>query len=217
MSDIQSREAIIQYAHKFNSSGLSVGKSGNISARSEKGFLITPTGFNYKELNNPEDICHCDIDGNIIEGKWAPSSEWQVRSDIYKKRTDSKAVVHCHSTYATALACCNIDIPSFHYMIAIVGGGQIKCADYATFGTRELSENVIKALGERKACLLANHGQLTVSDSVENAFRLAEEVENLAKQYCISIHIGNPVLLDDAEMQRNLEKFKLYGKKNQHE
>lgn len=213
MTSIKLRNAIITKVREFKTCGLSVGKSGNISARSEQGFLITPTGIQYEALK-AEDICYCDFDGNNIEGKWIPSSEWQIHADIYKQHVDVMAIVHCHSPYATALACCRRDIPAFHYMVAVAGGDSIPCADYATFGTDTISTNVNKLLNNRKACLMANHGQIAIGENIDAAFNLAEEVEILAKQYCISLQVGEPVLLDDDEMQLNLEKFKTYGKQS---
>ncbi|MEM7026712.1 MAG: class II aldolase/adducin family protein [Pseudomonadota bacterium] len=211
MNSIDLRNDIIKKAGEFKSSGLSVGKSGNISARHEKGFLITPTGFQYEALT-AEDICYCDFSGNVIEGKWSPSSEWQIHADIYQQHEYINAVVHCHSPYATALACCHKGIPAFHYMVAVAGGASIPCAEYATFGTNDLSKNVNQILSNHKACLLANHGQITIGENIAAAFALAEEVENLAKQYCITLQIGEVELLDENEMRINLEKFKHYGK-----
>ena len=211
MTDIEIRKNIIDKVCQFKTSQLSVGKSGNISARFKDGFLITPTGFQYEALAI-EDICYCDFSGNNLEGDWLPSTEWQIHADIYQQHENVKAIVHCHSPYATALACCRKDIPAFHYMVAIACGESIPCTEYATFGTSELSKNVNEILIDRNACLMANHGQITTGESVDAAFSLAEEVESLAKQYCISIQIGDPILLDDNEMQLNLEKFKTYGK-----
>ena len=210
MTNSELRKEIIAHACEFASGGLSVGKSGNISVRFEQGFLITPTGFSYEDLQ-PQHIAYCDLEGALLEGSYQPSSEWPFHAAIYKARQDIQAIVHCHSAYATALATTRRSIPPFHYMVAIAGGNRIECAEYATFGSTELSVNAVKALGERKACLLANHGQITVGKTVAEAYALAGEVESLAKQYCLSLQFGEPVLLDDREMQINLEKFSHYG------
>ncbi len=214
MASIRLKNDIISRACEFNTSGLSVGKSGNISVRCKEGFLITPTGFSYAELT-VEDLTHCDFAGNLIEGKWKPSSEWPFHAAIYQARSDVHAIVHCHSPYATALACCRKPIPPFHYMVAISGAATIACAEYATFGSVELSENAVAALADSNACLLANHGQIAVGASVAEAYSMAHEVESLANQYCISLQAGVPILLDEEEMAINIEKFKHYGKQQE--
>ncbi|MEQ8288640.1 MAG: class II aldolase/adducin family protein [Gammaproteobacteria bacterium] len=216
MTSKELREDIIDHARDFEASGLSVGKSGNISARYEQGFVITPTGFAYADLQ-PDNLAFCNMDGSLIDGDWAPSSEWPFHAAIYQAREDINAIVHCHSTYATAIACNRKPIPAFHYMVATVGGNSIECADYATFGSVELSRNAVQALGNRKACLLANHGQVATGNTVAGAYQLAREVEALARQYCISLQFGEPVLLDDEEMARNVEKFKRYGRQQEAE
>lgn len=216
MASQQLREDIITHARDFEASGLSVGKSGNISARCDSGFVITPTGFAYADLQ-PVDLAWCNMDGSLHDGDWAPSSEWPFHAAIYQTREDINAIVHCHSPYATAIACNRKSIPAFHYMVATVGGNSINCADYATFGSNELSRNAVKALANRKACLLANHGQVATGNTVADAYQLAKEVEALARQYCISLQLGEPVLLDDEEMARNMEKFKHYGRRHKAE
>jgi L-fuculose-phosphate aldolase len=151
-----------------------------------------------------------------LEGRWRgrsrPSSEWRFHRDIYRSRETIGAVVHTHSTHAAALACTGRGIPSFHYMVAVAGGVDIRCAPYHTFGTEELSEAALQALEGRMACLLGNHGVIACGQSLESALALAGEVENLALQYCAALQIGQVRLLDDAEMQRVLEKFRTYGK-----
>lgn len=204
------RDEIIQTVRLFNTTGLSIGTSGNLSARTAKGFLITPTGVPYEDLK-PASLVELDSQGNVVGGRLKPSSEWRFHRDIYLSRGEVNAVVHVHSPHATAIACTRQSIPAFHYMIAIAGGDSIRCADYATFGTEELVKNVLRALQDRKACLLANHGMVALGESVKTAFKLAREVEELAKQYWLSRQAGEPVLLDDAEMKVNLEKIKTYG------
>ena len=202
---------IIDVVLKFNSLGLSVGSSGNASTRTEKGFYITPTGMKYHELTN-HDIVECDYTGNVLQGNRKPSSEWRFHSGIYLSRPDVNAIVHVHSPYATALACNRKSIPAFHYMVARAGGDSVRCAKYATFGTDELSENAISALENRKACLLANHGQIALGEDLTQALDMAIEIEELAKQYNLALQSGDPVLLDEQEIKLNLEKFKTYGK-----
>ena len=205
------RDEIIATVCQFNRSGLSFGRSGNVSTRTTQGFLITPSGVVYDDLN-AEDLNEMDMAGNIISGSLNPSSEWHMHKAIYQSREDVNAIVHVHSPYATGIACTRNPIPAFHYMITILGGDSIPCAEYATFGTEELAQNVLLALEDRMACLLANHGQIALGEDLATAFRYAGEVENLAQQYCISLQTGGPVLLDDDEMSKNIEKFKNYGK-----
>ena len=213
MSSIELREEIISTVLDFNSSGLSVGTSGNISVRCGEHFLITPSGVAYETLS-ADDIVLCDLEGNVISGNLKPSSEWPFHAAIYKGREDAKAIVHAHPPYSTGLACNRKPIPAFNYMVAIAGGNSIRCAEYATIGTEQLGQNIVEALVERSACLIANHGMVAIGDSVSSAYKLAHEVENLAKQYCISLSCGEPVLINEAEMQIICEKFKQYGKQD---
>lgn len=205
------RKHIIETAVAFNTSGLSVSTSGNLSARTSKGYLITPTGIPYHQLKEA-DIVEMDLQGNVVYGDLKPSSEWHFHQDIYLAREEINAIVHVHSDYATGIACTRQDIPAFHYMVARAGGDSIRCAEYATFGTDALSQNAVKALQGRNACLLANHGMIALGESIDSAYKLAEEIENIAKQYYISKQLGAVVLLDGDEMKINLEKFKTYGK-----
>jgi len=202
---------IIDTARAFGRTGLSVGTSGNLSARTDKGFLITPTGVRYADLN-PDSPVELDRNGRIIDGRLKPSSEWQFHCAIYADRPEVNAVVHAHSPYATALACARRGIPAFHYMIAMAGGGDIPCAEYATFGSQDLAINAVTALTDRRACLLANHGMIALGETLTGAFELAVQLEELARQYYLSCQLGGPVLLDKEEMEVNLEKFRSYGK-----
>ncbi len=211
MNPSKLRKQIIETAIAFNTSGLSVGTSGNLSVRTPQGYFITPTGIPYIQLKEA-DIVEMDLKGNVIQGDLKPSSEWQFHQGIYQAREEINAIVHIHSDYATGIACTRQDIPAFHYMVAKAGGNSIRCAEYATFGSEALSENAVKALEDRRACLLANHGMIILGEDLDSAYKLAEEVENLAKQYCISKQLGEVVLLDDDEMDLNLKKFKTYGK-----
>jgi len=210
MNELPLRKAIIATALAMNALGINRGKSGNVSARWKDGFLITPSGLPYEE-SRPADIVFVGKNGNAT-GKRPPSSEWRFHYDIYRTRKDAQAVVHAHSSFATTLACLGMDVPAFHYMIAVAGGNSIRCAPYATFGTQELSDHALQALSNRKACLLANHGMIAAGDSLKYALALAVEVEALCEQYWRALQIGKPAILSDSEMEVVLEKFKTYGK-----
>lgn len=205
------RRQIIATAVLMNESGLNQGTSGNISARYQDGYLITPSALPYDETA-PTDIVYMDFGGKH-KGEREPSSEWRFHHDIFAARPEVNAIVHTHSNFATSLACLKMEIPAFHYMIAVAGGKNIRCADYATFGTQQLSDNALKALQDRKACLLANHGMIVVGKSLKSTYALAIEVETLAAQYWRALQIGKPNLLSDTEMDGVLEKFKTYGQK----
>ena len=204
------KKEIIKFAKMLNDKKLSALRSGNISIRYKNGFLITPSGQKYSSLK-VKDIVFVNLKGEF-NNKQKPSSEWRFHQDIYISKTNAKAIVHSHSTNATALSTHNKKIPSFHYMVALAGGSDIKCAKYATYGTRELSKNILKALKNRFACLIANHGQITFGSSLAEAFELAEEVDNLAKQYIKALLLGRPKLLSLNEMKKVLNKSKKYKK-----
>jgi L-fuculose-phosphate aldolase len=156
-------------------------------------------------------LVETDLAGRVLSGDYLPSSEWRMHAAIYRQRPETGAIVHCHSRYATALACSARDIPPFHYMIAVAGGSDLRCAPYALFGSEELACNALQALRDRSACLLANHGQLALGQSVMQALNLAIEIEELAAQYWAALAIGTPRLLDDAQMHAVLERFRGYG------
>lgn len=206
---LELRRKIISTAQKMNVLGINQGKSGNVSARAENGFLITPTGIAYDEIK-PELIVETELDGRFA-GDTLPSSEWRFHADIYRSRSDVDAIVHTHSTFATTLACLGKNIPAFHYMIAAAGGRNIRCAPYATFGTQELSDHALAALDGRNACLLAQHGAIAVGATLEKALALAVEVESLSRMYWQALQIGEPPILDDAEMTVVIDKFQTYG------
>jgi L-fuculose-phosphate aldolase len=209
VSEIALRAGIIATAIQMNDRRINCGKSGNVSTRSESGFLITPTGLPYESMR-AEDIVAMTIGGDAT-GPRLPSSEWRFHRDIYVDRPEAVAIVHAHSSFATALACLGRGIPAFHYMVAIAGGKDIRCARYATFGTQQLSDNALVALAGRRACLLANHGMIAIGASLDAALALAIEVETLAEQYWRALQIGAPNLLSDAEMEVVLGKFRSYG------
>ncbi len=209
------RKEIIETCRAMNRLGINQGTSGNVSARlpaKEEGFLITPSGLSYDDMLS-EHIVEMDLEGRYT-GDCLPSSEWRMHLAIYRERPDAGAVVHSHPTYGTALACLNWTIPAFHYMIAVAGGTNIRCAGYATFGTEELAREMLDALDGRDACLLANHGTICLGRSVERALWLAVEVESLARQYWHARMAGEPVILSDDEMRRVLARFDSYGKQN---
>lgn len=211
MSAYALQEQIIEHCLELNASGLNQGTSGNLSARFGDGFLITPSGVPYHQMS-PADIVHVRLDGSYTHAL-APSSEWLFHRDIYRARPEVDAVVHVHPTYCTALAIHGLEIPAVHYMVAVGGGNSIRCAPYATFGTQALSDAALEALEGRTACLLANHGMIAIAESLTKATWLAVEVETLARQYCISLTLGEPTLLSDAEIALVLEQFKGYGMK----
>ena len=205
------RAKIIATAREMNALRINRGKSGNVSARIDAGFLITPSALPYDETM-PADIVAVDRDGNAA-GRRAPSSEWRFHRDIYATRSEVQAIVHTHAPFATTLACLDRGIPAFHYMIAVAGGSDIRCAAYATFGTQALSDHAVRALDGRRACLLSHHGMIAVGVSLPAALALAVEVETLAEMYWRALAIGEPEVLDDAQMRAVLEQFEGYGRR----
>ena len=193
----------------LNSRKLSALRSGNISARYKDGFLITPSGKKYSSLKN-KDIVFVSLEGKFDKKKGIPSTEWQFHKDIYINKKEANAIVHAHSTNATAISTHKRGIPSFHYMVAMAGGHDIKCAKYATYGTKALSKNILSALNGRKACLIANHGQIAFEENLSKAFELAEEVENISLQYITSLKLGKPKILSLKEMKKVLSKSQNY-------
>lgn len=213
-ADLQLRNAVLDTALAMSRSGLSPGRSGNVSARSGDGMLITPSGMLYEGLT-PEDIVHVASDGTVAAGQRKPSSEWHFHLAAYRARPDRHAIVHTHSMHATVLACAHKPIPPFHYMVAVAGGTDIPCVPYATFGTPELAQHVSEGLRARDACLMANHGQIAIAETLQGALELAHEVEILAEQYTKLLTLGALHLLSDAHMAEMLERFKTYGQKAQ--
>ena len=203
-----SKKEVIKFAKMLNDKKISALRSGNISMRYKNGFLITPSGQKYSSLK-VKDIVFIKLHGEYNKNQ-KPSSEWRFHQDIYISKKKANAIVHSHSTNATALSTHNKKIPPFHYMVALAGGTDIKCAKYATYGTRELSKNILKALKNRSACLIANHGQIAFGRNLSDAFELAEEVDNLAKQYIKSLVLGRPKLLSLNNMKKVLSKSKTY-------
>jgi L-fuculose-phosphate aldolase len=211
-TELELRRSIVESCRAMNALGINQGTSGNISARYEDMMLITPSGLPYDETA-PGDIARMPIEGEY--GSWTgpmqPSSEWRFHLDIMRARPEVGSVVHTHSTYATTLAICGKEIPAIHYMIAAAGGPTIRVAPYATYGTKELSENALRALEDRTCCLLANHGMIATGPNLKRAMWLAVELETLSKQYYLALQIGGAQTLSDAEIGHVVEKFKSYG------
>jgi L-fuculose-phosphate aldolase len=201
--------AIVEVVAQLARQGLNQGASGNVSARSGDGFLVTPSGVAADVLDAGQ-LVAMDMDGGW-SGPWKPSSEWRFHRDIYAARPDAQAVVHCHSPAATALAVLGKPIPAFHYMIAIAGGTDVRCAPYATFGTQDLSDAAVAALAGRRACLLGHHGMIAVGPSLSQARDIAVEIEFLADLYLRLLPLGEPPVLPAEEMAVVLDKFKSYG------
>ena len=200
---------VAECARRSVALGLNQGTSGNVSARSPEGFVITPSGRDMTALV-ARDMVPVTLEGAAPEGM-KPSSEWRFHRDIYAAFPEARAVVHAHSPFAVALACLRRDIPPFHYMVAMAGAHDIRCAPYATFGTQALSDAVVAALAGRRACLMANHGLVAWGRSLDAALALAVEVEALCGQYLRCLQVGEPVLLTAAEMAEVTERFKGYG------
>ena len=206
---------VIKFSKKLNITNLSALRSGNISVRAKEkgveGFYITPSGMKYSSLKT-KDIVFVSLKGRFDKKKSIPSSEWRFHQDIYVNKKEAKAIVHAHSTCATAISSHKKNIPAFHYMVGVAGGEDIKCSKYATFGTRELSKNIILALKNRSACLIGNHGQIAFGENLDKAFELAQEVENICNQFINALRIGIPKILSKNEMKIVLGKMKNYKK-----
>jgi L-fuculose-phosphate aldolase len=217
-SEAELRQQLVTVARRLNGSGLNQGTSGNLSVRIPGGLLITPSSLPYEQME-PEDLVAIDHRGQVLAGGprdggvRRPSSEWRLHADILAGRPEVAAVLHCHSIHATALACHGRGIPPFHYMTAVAGGDDIRCAPYATFGTAELSDLAVQALVDRKACLLGQHGQVTLGASLDQALRIAIEVETLAQMYLQALQLGEPPLLSAEQMAAVHHQFRtlLYG------
>jgi L-fuculose-phosphate aldolase len=211
-TELQLRNTIIDKCRWMNATGLNQGTSGNISARHGKTMLISPSATPYDVLT-PDMIAAMPIEDDY--GSWKgplkPSTEWRFHLDIMRARPDVGGIVHTHATYSTALAIARKEIPACHYMIAAFGGINVRVAGYARFGTKELSEHALKALENRTACLLANHGMIATGASLDKAMWLAVELETIARQYYLSLAIGGPVLLSEAEIGETAAAFGSYG------
>lgn len=207
----EERELIVEYGKKLITSGLTKGTGGNLSIYNRKKGLmaISPSGIDYFKIR-PEDVVVLNLSGEKIDGDKNPSSEYEMHKIFYEKRIDIDAIIHTHTIYATTIACLNWDLPAVHYMIALAGPN-IRCAEYATYGTKELADNAFKGMKDRNAVLLANHGLLAGAKDLANAFNITEEIEYCAELYYRTKSIGEPVILPDKEMDLMAEKFKTYG------
>lgn len=203
------RKEVIAICIAMNKEGINQGTSGNVSVRTPEGFLITASGIPYKKMK-PEHVVEMDLDGGY-RGQYFPSTEWRMHLDIYKNRPEAEAIVHVHSTYATAIACLRKDIPAFHYMVGTAGGSSLRVSDYAEFGTQALSDTMLKAMAGRSGCLLANHGQICFGVSLDQALWRAGEIEAMSHQYWAALLAGKPVLLGEADMSSVLGRMGTYG------
>jgi L-fuculose-phosphate aldolase len=205
-NDLTARQEMVKTCRRMNASGINQGTAGNLSLRNPQGFLLTPTSLPYDEME-PEDLVQMSFEGTY-EGRRRPSSEWRFHRDILQNRQDIDVVLHCHSVYATTLACHHKTIPSFHYMTGVAGGTTIRCAKYATFGTQALSDNAIEALEGRLACLLGQHGQISLGKTLASALALGIEVETISRLYVQALTLGEPPTLSDEEMDRVIRQMK---------
>lgn len=206
------RALVVEYGKKLLTEGLTTGTGGNISIcdRKNRMFCIGPSGIPYFETQ-PEDVVVLDFEGNVIEGTKKPSSEYNMHMQVYLNYEQANSVVHCHSTFATVWSTNRKDLPASNYICASAGGNSIRCAEYATFGTKALAETTVKALDGRRACLQANHGQLAYGETIAEAFELAATVEQLCKIHVLASACGTPVILDDEEMKNMVIRFGSYG------
>ena len=202
-------KAIISAYKKLDSIGLNRGASGNISIKTNNGFLITPSGLNVEKVH-ADNMVELNFEGVPLNGT-NPSSEWRLHAEIYKRKKGVGAVVHTHSNFACALSSLRQNLPAFHYMVAVGGGRNIRCCEYAIFGSKDLANKVVEALEGRMACLMANHGLVCCGKELDHAIFLAEELEALCKQYLTARSIGDVKILSDSEMELVIEKFKNYG------
>lgn len=203
------RTDLLNTMRSMAASGLNEGTAGNASVRFGKGFLMTPTGITPDDLT-PESMVNMTFEGSH-RGEFRPSSEWRMHGDLLKRRPDINAVVHCHSKYATTLACAGKSIPPLHYMNAVTGGGEIRIAPYAIFGSQQLAEHIFNTLTDRYACLMANHGQIAIGTTLTHALSIANQVEIQSSFYYGTLAIGGPVLLNHSDIAAVEEKFKSYG------
>ncbi len=210
MSDeTEKRRALIVAAVALASAGLNQGSSGNLSVRHGDGLLITPTGATADTLT-PGGLVEINMSGTV-KGQGIPSSEWAIHTGLLADRPELNAVIHCHSDACTALSCLRQAIPAFHYMIASFGGDDVRCTDYAPFGSDALAGTVTEAMVDRRACLLANHGMVVAGSSVDHALQLAKQLETLARQYILARQAGKPVILSSAEMAEVHNRYENYG------
>ncbi len=205
----EGRAALLAAARLLAELGLNTGTAGNLSVRIGDGLLITPSAVLPGRMQ-PADMVYVDGDGHA-HGAREPSSEWQLHRDLYRARPEAGAVIHVHSPFATALACQRRDIPAFHYTIARFGGDSIRCSEYHTFGSAELSATVVAAMADRTACLMANHGATVIGRDLDHALQVLREFEALCELYWRTLQLGPPVLLTVEEMAAVVERYRSYG------
>ena len=208
-SDRDVRDALVAAVRRLDAQGLNRGSTGNVSHRLGDGMVITPTGMGADGLH-ADDLVWLGFDGTR-QGRWQPSSEWHFHQALYQARPELNAVVHTHSTHATALACLRRELPAFHYMVAVAGGDSVRCAPYHLFGTEALSQAVVQAMQGRKACLLATHGLVAAGASLREAMKVTIEIEALCDSYLRALAVGEPAVLSAAEMAAVIDRFKAYG------
>lgn len=212
MTETQMRQDMVAASKRLESQGLNRGASGNISVRSGGDMLITPTAVAY-DVIGPGMMAKMPLDDP--EGAWegpnAPSSEWRFHRDLLRARPDIGAVVHTHAPWCTVLAVARRPIPAIHYMIAAFGGPDIRVAEYARYGTAELSQNVVAAMESRYGALMANHGMIVGGPDLTRALWLAGELEALAHQYYHAQAIGGGHVLSDAQIEQTARGFASYG------
>lgn len=206
------RTEIVESCRKMNALGINQGTSGNISARFGDRMLISPSATPYEDMT-PEMVASLPLEdaSGAYEGPLRPSTEWRFHQKLLRGRPEAEVVIHAHSTYCTTLAIARKSIPACHYMIAAFGGVDVKCAGYATFGTEDLSVLALQAMEGRMACLLANHGMIVLGESMAKGMWRAVELETIAKQYYLSLAIGGPVLLSEADIDDTMQGFSSYG------
>jgi L-fuculose-phosphate aldolase len=204
------RQSVVDAVRRLDALGLNRGSTGNASHRWRDGMLITPTGVG-AELD-AADLVFVRDDG-AVEGRWQPSSEWAFHRAAYRVRPDVQAVLHTHAVHATALGCLGRQLPAFHYMVAVAGGDDVPLVPYATFGSEALSDGVAQGLSARLACLLAQHGLVSAGVTMAQALKVMVEVESLCQTYLLALAVGEPPLLERAEMARVLEQFSRYGRR----
>lgn len=207
----EERKQVVRYCQMIVEKKLTRGTGGNISIynKHENLVAISPSGIDYKVMK-PEDVVIITLDMKIIEGTKKPSSEKAMHIILLRERDDMRSIIHTHSPYASAYSCLRTTLPAVHYLVALGGGTNVRCAEYASYGTAELAQNAYAAMVERKVCLLANHGLLAGGSTIAEAFNIAEEIEFMCEIYMKVRPIGNPLLLDDTEMNFMREKFKTY-------
>ncbi len=208
-SEVMLREQLVATMLKMEQMGLNQGTSGNVSVRCRDRFLVSPSGIEPEKLT--ADMMVLLDEHGKFEGEFKPTSEWRMHTGLLMARPDVSAIVHCHSRFATTLACAHKTIPPLHYMTSVTGAGEILLAPYATFGSQALADGIAETLRGRLACLMANHGQIALGRSLEHALSIASEVETQASYYHGTLAIGGPEILPDDAIKEVLEKFKSYG------